>query len=358
MRVLFISDSPCIGTGNGRVVREISKAFEDPVFGAWFHRGNTQGYSIYPVERGNDETVCEAIQHFKPDRVFLLGDTWNFPNIAAYLKYCPAVIGWFTVCCDCIPYREIQSLMHCSLIIGTSYYGTEVMRRHLLNPIFIPEGVNKEIFYPDGDKQGYLLFVGNNQMRKNPGLALKVAKETGLPLIMKTSYVTLPSGGMADGIDLFATCELLGLDFGHHESGRQVMFITDHMQEHDMRRLYSGATALLHTSGNEGFGLPIVEARACGTKTIGLNYTSTGEILDYAIEPTAFISSPPHCEVASASVDDFVDALSRQVEVTPIPPEYEWPNVAMAIRKVVEEAHPATFFSDYYVGRRGTRHGA
>lgn len=47
----------------------------------------------------------------------------------------------------------------------------------------------------------------------------------------------------------------------------------------DMAGIYSTLDVLLHASYGEGFGVPAIEAQACGTRVIGSNWTATPEIL-------------------------------------------------------------------------------
>jgi glycosyltransferase involved in cell wall biosynthesis len=47
----------------------------------------------------------------------------------------------------------------------------------------------------------------------------------------------------------------------------------------EMAALYTGMDVLLHTSYGEGFGVPAIEAQACGTRVIGSSWAATPDLL-------------------------------------------------------------------------------
>jgi glycosyltransferase involved in cell wall biosynthesis len=58
--------------------------------------------------------------------------------------------------------------------------------------------------------------------------------------------------------------------------------------EEDKPALYSGARCFIFTSIYEGFGLPVLEAMACGTPVVGSNASSIPEVVGNAgilVEP-------------------------------------------------------------------------
>jgi glycosyltransferase involved in cell wall biosynthesis len=73
--------------------------------------------------------------------------------------------------------------------------------------------------------------------------------------------------------------------------------------------LYAGAEGLLHVSHTEGFGLPPLEAMACGTPVIASNGTSLPEVLDAA----ALLVDPNDLRAIAEAIDRLTsDAPLRQ----------------------------------------------
>ena len=68
--------------------------------------------------------------------------------------------------------------------------------------------------------------------------------------------------------------EICGTDSLVHWTG----FVADD----DLRRLHSGAAALVMPSANEGFGLPAIEAAACGAPVIATTESPLPQLLEGA----------------------------------------------------------------------------
>src|SRR3989344_1982515 len=78
------------------------------------------------------------------------------------------------------------------------------------------------------------------------------------------------------------------------------VIFTDFVSDRDLPALISGAKAYVNPSLWEGFGIPVIEAQACGVPVAVSNTSSLPEI----------ISSPGHPELVSGSVFDPTDVKS------------------------------------------------
>jgi len=118
------------------------------------------------------------------------------------------------------------------------------------------------------DKVNYILSVGTVQPRKNYSRvveALAALRETGVALHYAIAGV---SGWLQD--ELRQTIARAGMSDTVHMLGL--------VEDPDLPALYSGARMLVMASLYEGFGLPVLEAMACGAPVITSNLSSLPEV--------------------------------------------------------------------------------
>ena len=56
--------------------------------------------------------------------------------------------------------------------------------------------------------------------------------------------------------------------------------LTGELSDDDLAAVYSGAHALVYPSDDEGFGLPPIEALACGTPVAASDVAAVREVMD------------------------------------------------------------------------------
>jgi glycosyltransferase involved in cell wall biosynthesis len=126
------------------------------------------------------------------------------------------------------------------------------------------EGTRRELGCP----QGFLLFSGTLEPRKNVSLLLDVWEELRRsgetpPLVLSGGY-GWHSEPLAERIrSLSAT--------GVHDLG--------HLPRERLIRVMQAATAFVYPSLFEGFGLPVAEAMACGVPTLASRQSSLPEVV-------------------------------------------------------------------------------
>jgi glycosyltransferase involved in cell wall biosynthesis len=139
----------------------------------------------------------------------------------------------------------------------------------------------------------YILFVGNIEPRKNLKNLLLAYEQ--LPAEVRKEYSLLLVGarGWLDD-EIFMIIKRL------RTSGNHIQQPLEYVKDEDRPAIYSGASLFVYPSLYEGFGIPPVEAMACGVPVIASDNSSLPEAVGSAAEL-----------VSAESVPDLADAIQR-----------------------------------------------
>ena len=168
----------------------------------------------------------------------------------------------------------------------------------------------------------YILYVGTIEPRKNlPRLvgAFALLKAEGAP--HKLAIVGQDGWGVEP---LHAEIERLGLE---HE-----VILTGYVPSDDLPALYSGAAAMAFPSLYEGFGLPVIEAMACGAPVVTSHSSALAEVAGDA----ALLVDP-------LSVGSIAGALHRVLNEPGLGAELSCRGQARATQFTWEKTARATF---------------
>lgn len=187
-----------------------------------------------------------------------------------------------------------------------------------VNEHYRPEGPRHEPGYP------YLLYVGNRKPHKNvPGL-LKAFSLSGL----ENRYKLVLSGEPdTETTDLIRDGKL-----------QESVAFAGAIPEEMLPEYYRGAEVLLLPSRYEGFGLPVLEAMACGTPVVTSNRTSLPEVAGSA----ALLVDPDRDDEIAGAIRRVVDdsSLRERMRTQGIAQarKFSWDKTAAAVRGVLESA--------------------
>ncbi|HZQ10525.1 MAG TPA: glycosyltransferase family 1 protein [Anaerolineae bacterium] len=156
------------------------------------------------------------------------------------------------------------------------------------HPISDPAALNAvRARYNTGDR--FILAVGNLQPRKNLERLMRA-------FALAKQHAALPHKLVIVGQRLWRAAPILQAARGMPDQ----VILTGYVPATDLPLLYNAADVLAYPSLYEGFGLPVLEAMACGTPVITSNVSCLPEIAGDA----AHLINP-------RSVQDIADALVR-----------------------------------------------
>jgi len=208
-------------------------------------------------------------------------------NLKAYGHPLHYVFDWLAM-------QGLRRAQHSGMILADSTW----TKRTLIDAlgldkeriIVVPLGVDAERFHPGPvpdafrDRYGlpveneYFLYVGSEDPRKNLALLLHAFAR-----VARTApHVRLIKAGAAHHASERKHLERLAEDLGV----RLMVRFLDHVAEEDLPLLYRTAAVCVLPSSYEGFGLPVLEAMACGTAVVCTAAASLPEVAGDAAQLT------------------------------------------------------------------------
>jgi len=133
-----------------------------------------------------------------------------------------------------------------------------------------------------GMTKPYILFVGDVNWNKNVQGLLRAFATTKDILLILVGGAFLNTA-LPETREINRLANALGIEKRVTRAG--------HVSDKELAQLYSGAQALVQPSFYEGFGLPVLEAMACGCPVVSTKNSSLGEIAGPALSITTDVDS-------------------------------------------------------------------
>lgn len=185
--------------------------------------------------------------------------------------------------------RKIADLQKADCLLAISEFARQEGLEHLGVPVDRIVSVStaiESIFRPGsvgdaetaqlcakfGLRQPFILYTGGSDERKN--LIRLVRAYAALPAPLLAQHQLLLAGRMPDSqvADYKGLANSLGL-------GPDSLCFTGYVTDTDLIQLYNECKVFVFPSWHEGFGLPALEAMACGAPVIGANTSSLPEVI-------------------------------------------------------------------------------
>lgn len=301
MRILWHSNAPWCKTGYGQqtatfVPRIAEMGHEIAVSAFYGLQGapiDWQGIRVYPNGQhayGGD-VIGQHARHFKADYVITLMDQWALPHeTLAGLR----VANWMPV--DCGPalgqldFNRLETTK--AQPIAFSRHGEKVLKLAGFEPMYVPHGIDTKVFRPPDPPDGktllrkalklddrFVIFMNAANMdKRRKGFAEQFAafsrfhhKHPEALLMVHTIEHT------QSGLDLPVTAARMGAH-GHVAFAPQYEMTAGLIDAPQLAASYGAADVFSGCALAEGFGLPIIEAQACGVPVVVTDGSAMSEV--------------------------------------------------------------------------------
>ena len=170
-----------------------------------------------------------------------------------------------------------------------------------------------------GVEDKFLLFVGTIEPRKNLLTLVRAFDQIRRQTSRRPQLVVVGAEGWLTD-ELFA--------FIKESSISDRLRLTGYLDDDDLRALYSSCTVFVYPSVYEGFGLPPLEAMACGAPVIASNIATFQETLGSAAE----LVEPNDVEALARSIVEILDDEDRRRKLSrrglERAPKFSWERTA------------------------------
>lgn len=305
MRVLVHSPAPFWPGGYGVIAAQIAKIFVEQKHEVFFSvmagLGGAplkwEGMQLLPHfgSQWGNESLPEHVRWWKPDLVIIVFDCWVFDadmlkNIVSEIP----VVAYVPIDHEPLPKLFFNNLSRCT-VVTYSKWGQQVLAKSGIYSEYIPHGLDLKIFNPEARAAGRkamkiqddeflvgMVALNSNEggrSRKRHDLVLQEFALFHQAHPKSKLYMHCNVTGQENGSDLLALAEALGL------RGQDILRYPDPYEiragligYESMAKRYAAMDVLVNPSEREGFGLPSLEAQACGTPVIVANNTAQTEM--------------------------------------------------------------------------------
>lgn len=316
LSITWASNSPFAATGYGTQTAQVCERLQRDGhrvavacnFGLQGNSTEWNGIHLYPtgVAPYSDDILMAHSQHWasqsdNPSLVVTLFDVWAMKNPS--IARIPHIAAWVPIDHKPAPPDVSEWLRRENVLpIAMSRFGEQMMELDKIECLYAPHAFDGKVFKPtstitdaagqritgrelmgiDENPNAFIVMMnaankGKTPPRKSWGenlLAFGMFANENPDAIL---YLHTDESDALGGVNLHKLLRACGI------KPAQVRFVNQYLYRMNMppqalAALYSAADVLLATSAGEGFGVPTIEAQACGTPVIVSKWAASEEL--------------------------------------------------------------------------------
>lgn len=314
MNIMWLSVAPWAPTGYGQQTAQVTPRLRaaghevaiSALAGLQWTTLNWEGINVYPadVTRTNKIMLKHHIRREfgSSDDVLVitLFDIWPFVDVEMGGMKADFdglnLASWVPVDSTPLPLKTRASLDEWNIRpIAMSRHGEEQLRDGGYDPLYVPHGIDTNMYRPHEDRDVCRREVG---LPENKFIVGMVAHNEGIyparknfPGVLQAFaelrrqhedaflYLHTEVLGIFGGLNLLQMADkVFGIPADAIGFVPQNNYLAGEIGPERMSRIYSAMDVLVNPSWGEGFGIPIVESQACGTPVITSHFTSMIEL--------------------------------------------------------------------------------
>ena len=321
---MIVSHTPTATTGYGRVARRFAHTFRaaghDVVAMAAGYRGGPHElpYPVFPWDGLSADPFMRCAEDFHSEVILTIGDPWMFEKLPSLNRGPCKWIAYFPIDGYPLPEEWKKWVRAVDVPVVFSLFTRELVTEATgMAPPLIYHGVDTNVFAPMDQEQAkanahvsgrfVVGVVARNQQRKNlPALVKAFARFAAdkPEAILYLHTQVIGDFNMLELVRRFGVkdktrvTEGLGTDRG----------VPDAM----LATVYNAMDVFVLPTMAEGFGLPIIEAQACGTPVLATDFSACSELLPDPIQRLKVketLIMRRNFEQAVVDIDDIVAKL-------------------------------------------------
>lgn len=338
MRILWFSNSPRVGTGYGtqtkEVVPRIVAAGHDVAISAnWPHHGEVidafdDGKTpLFPAgkDKYSNDIVAAHAAVWKADWTITLYDVWPLVRD----RFPENVASWVPIDHQPVP-PEVANWCKTVRPIAMSRFGQRMLAEQDIESAYIPHSIDTSVFRPTPTTRmgqptreavgipadAFVVIIAAANQGVHPPRKAWAQMYLALGHFMRENpdvwlYVHTDKIGLG-GVDLDSLEQATGLPMERVRYTDAYAYATGRVMPEDLAALYSMSDVMLASSMGEGFGIPVVEAQACGTPVIVSDFSAQPELCASGW----LVQGQPYWDEAQRSwfLDPFVHSILKNLE--------------------------------------------